>query len=105
SVLVAQCDDRACAAWAISLIGQERQRTGAVWSAGDNVKVAPDGLRFLKLSYVPAPTLSVDVKDGSPERRLTSGPIMTANWDVEGKCILVVRRNEGVWIVERLPAD
>ena len=42
-VLASQCDQDDCSGWSISLIGQERRRTGAVWPVRDRVKVAPNG--------------------------------------------------------------
>ena len=66
-VLASQCDRDDCSGWSLSLVGQERRRTGAVWPVRERVKVAPSGLRLLRLAD--SGTVSVDPMNGAPVRR------------------------------------
>jgi len=92
-VLASECDKQSCRTWAISLIGQERHRTGASWSGTERIKVAPDGVRFLRLARTPEAslTLIVDPMTGEPVRHLATGDIVAANWTADGRRILCVR--------------
>jgi serine/threonine protein kinase len=103
-VLASQCDELSCSGWIISLVGQERQRTGAVWPRGDQVRVAPDGLRLLRLALSTNPrTLIVDPMNGASVKRLASGDIIAANWSADGNRVLFVRRR--VPAIESVPAE
>lgn len=99
-VLASQCDLDDCSGWSISLVGQERRRTGAVWPVRERVKVAPSGLRLLRLAD--SGTLSVDPMNGAPARRLTDGFISAANWSSDGTRVLFVRHG---FKVESVPAE
>jgi hypothetical protein len=56
SVLASRCDEITCVGWAISLVGQQRHRTGAVWSpSAELVRVAPDGQRLLRFAFASVP--------------------------------------------------
>jgi DNA-binding winged helix-turn-helix (wHTH) protein len=98
-VLASQCDHDDCSGWSISLIGQERRRTGAVWPVRDRVKVAPNGW-LLRLAD--SGTLSVDPMNGAPVRRLADGLTGAANWSTDGKHVLFVK---GHFTIESVPAE
>ncbi len=104
SVVAGECDERSCAGWTISLVGQERYRTGAIWPIASRVRVAPDGIRLLKIEYTrPSITrLNVDPMNGAPPLCVASGNITTANWSVDGKRILFV---SAVGALESVPAE
>ena len=99
-VLASQCDRDDCSGWSISLVGQERRCTGAVWPVRERVRVAPSGLRLLRLAD--SGTLSVDPMNGAPVRRLGDGFISAANWSSDGTRVLFVRHG---FTVESVPAE
>lgn len=85
AVLASECDQLSCSGWVISLVGQERHRTGAVWPRDDPaivfVRVSPDGRRLLRLTFSMTPTtLLVDPMNGGSAQRLATGDIVAANW-------------------------
>jgi dipeptidyl aminopeptidase/acylaminoacyl peptidase len=103
-VLASECDELQCSGWAISLVGQERHRTGAMWPAVDRVRAAPDGLRHLRLAVSKDPrTLLVDPTNGGSAKALATGDIVAANWSANGKRVLVVRTS--VPAIESIPVD
>ncbi len=95
NVLASQCDERSCSGWVISLVGEERHRLGAVWPRDDLVRVAPDGVRQLRLAWswsTTPSTLMIDPMSGAPPRVLANGDIIAANWSADGRRVLFVRR-------------
>jgi hypothetical protein len=99
-VLAGQCDGDECSGWSISLIGQERRRTGAVWPMRDRIRVAPSGLRLLRLGD--SGTLNVDPMNGTPPHPLANGFIGAANWSADGTRVLFVRNGVSI---ESVPAE
>jgi DNA-binding winged helix-turn-helix (wHTH) protein len=99
-VLASQCGPDECSGWSISLIGQERRRTGAVWPVRDRAKAEPSGRRLLRLAE--SGTLTVDPMNGAPVRQLADGFISAANWSADGTHVLFVR--DGLTI-ESVPAE
>jgi DNA-binding winged helix-turn-helix (wHTH) protein/Tol biopolymer transport system component len=102
NVLTSECDEWSCSGWVISLVGQERHRVGAVWSRDDVVRVAPDGVRHLRLAWS-TKTLMVDPVTGASPQLLASGDIIAANWSADGRRVLFVR--VGVPAIESVSAD
>ena len=91
-VLASRCDNLACVGWAIALVGQDRQRTGAVWSRPERVLVAPDGKRLLRWNYATAKSfLAVDPLNGSPAREVATGDVFMPTWSADGKRVVYIR--------------
>jgi len=99
-VLAGQCDDNDCSGWSISLIGQERRRTGAVWQLRERVKAAPSGVRLLRLAE--SGTLSMDPMNGAAVHPLAAGHVIAANWSADGTRVLFVRHFS---TIESVPAE
>jgi DNA-binding winged helix-turn-helix (wHTH) protein len=99
SVLASRCGDTSCSGWDISLIGQERRRTGAVWSVHERVTLAPNGSGLLRLTDSGA--LSMDRVNGG-RVRLGDGFINAANWSADGKRVLFVREGSAI---DSVPAE
>ena len=104
SVLASQCDDVSCVGWVISLVGQDRHRLGTAWSPYEQVRVAPDGQRLLKLSFaLPERTLAMDPMNGLPAIKLASGDLAVPNWSADGKRALFIRFSANT--IESIPAE
>ena len=105
SVLASHCDDVSCVGWVISLVGQDRHRTGAVWSRDERVLTAPDGQRLLKHRNAPAgkQSLSVDPMNGLPAQEVATGDVARPSWSADGKRVVFIRFLANT--IESVPAE
>ncbi len=103
-ILASRCGDVSCVGWVISLVGQDRHRTGAVWSRDERVLASPDGQRLLRFTFAPAKkTLAVDPMNGSPTQIVATGDIVGPTWSVDGRRVLFVRFSANT--IESVPAE
>jgi DNA-binding winged helix-turn-helix (wHTH) protein len=102
-ILTSRCDDVSCVGWSISLVGQDRHRTGTVWGRYDQVQLSPDGQHLLRFTWTKW-TLAVDPMNGSPTQVVATGSdILRFTWSTDGTRVLIVRGRTNA--IESVPAE